>query len=206
MASEPTDLDLVQEVLAGRIEAFEILVRRYQRLVATAALRMGVPRQEVEDVASEVFYKVFRSLRRYEPSHALSTWVYRITVNAALDHRRARRHDARSEEVPASLSDGRPSQLDAAAGQERARLLHEALRRLPDHYRSPLVLTHVEGLTLDQVARILDLPEGTIKSRLFRARAMLKTIIRRHYPGLAPQGAFGTPPSSGAASSFEAPS
>ena len=190
MASEPTDLELVQEVLAGRIEAFEILVRRYQRLVATAALRMGVPRQEVEDVASEVFYKVFRSLKRYEPSHALSTWLYRITVNAALDHRRARRHDARSEELPAGLADDRPSQLDDATGRERADLLHEALTRLPDHYRSPLVLTHVEGLQLDQVARILDLPEGTVKSRLFRARAMLKTIIRRHYPGLVPEGAF----------------
>jgi len=192
MASEPTDLELVQEVLAGRVEAFAILIRRYQRLVATAALRMGVPRQEVEDVASEVFYKVFRSLRRYEPSHALSTWLYRITVNAALDHKRARRHDARSEEIPASLADGGPSQLDAAAGRQRASLLHEALQRLPDHYRSPLVLSHVEGLPLDQVARILDLPEGTVKSRLFRARAMLKTIIRRHYPGLAPEGAFET--------------
>ncbi|HZM69566.1 MAG TPA: sigma-70 family RNA polymerase sigma factor [Candidatus Cryosericum sp.] len=190
MASERTDLELVQEVLAGRIEAFEILVRRYQRLVATAALRMGVPRQEVEDVASEVFYKVFRSLRRYEPSHALSTWLYRITINAALDHRRARRHDARSEELPAALADDRPSQLDDATGRERADLLHEALKRLPDHYRSPLVLTHVEGLQLDQVARILELPEGTVKSRLFRGRAMLKTIIRRHYPGLVPEGAF----------------
>jgi RNA polymerase sigma-70 factor, ECF subfamily len=189
MASEPTDWELVQEVLAGQVERFEILVRRYQRLVATAALRMGVPRQEIEDVANEVFYKVYRSLRRYEPAHSLSTWLYRITVNAALDHRRSRRHDARSEEIPAGLADGAMSQLETAEGRQRAGLLHEALTRLPDHYRTPLVLMHVEGLPLDEVARILDLPEGTIKSRLFRARALLKETIRRHYPGLVPEGA-----------------
>ena len=91
MASEPTDVELVREILAGQVDRFEILVHRYQRLVATAALRMGTPRQEVEDVCNEVFYKVFRSLKRYRPSHALSTWLYRITVNAALDRRRAHR-------------------------------------------------------------------------------------------------------------------
>jgi RNA polymerase sigma-70 factor (ECF subfamily) len=191
MADEPTDVDLVREVLAGRIDRFEILVRRYQRLVATAALRMGVPRQEVEDVSNEVFYKVFRSLRRYEPSHALSTWLYRITVNAALDRRRAHRHEARRVEMPVNLADGRMSPHDAAGESERASLLHEALQRLPGHYRTPLVLTHVEGLALEEVARILDLPEGTVKSRLFRARARLKEIIRRYYPALASAGSVG---------------
>ena len=193
MAVDPTDLEVVREILAGRTERFEVLVAKYQRLVATAALRMGVPRQEVEDVASEVFYKVFRSLHRYEPSHALSTWLYRITVNAALDHRRSRRHDSRSEELSPGLSDGRPSQLETAGERERATLLQEAVGRLPEHYRAPLVLTHVEGLAIEEVARILDLPEGTIKSRLFRARSQLKDIIRRHYPGLVPEGAFEAP-------------
>jgi RNA polymerase sigma-70 factor (ECF subfamily) len=182
MAAEQTDLELVQEVLAGRVEKFEILVRRYQRLVATAALRMGVPRQEIEDVASEVFYKVFRSLHRYEPSHALSTWLYRITVNAAL------RHDASHDEVPASLADSRPSQHEEAGDRERAAMLKEALGRLPDHYRMPLIMTHVEGMPIEAVAQALDLPEGTVKSRLFRARAQLKEILRRHYPGLVPPG------------------
>ncbi len=191
MPAESSDFELVQEILAGRVDKFEILVRKYQRMVATAALRMGVPRQEVEDVASEVFYKVFRSLRRYEPTHALSTWMYRITVNAALDHRRSRRHDSRSEEIPASLADDSPSQLDTAEDRQRAGILHEALGRLPDHYRTPLILTHVEGLSLDEVARILNLPEGTIKSRLFRGRGLLKEIIRRHYPALAPGAAMG---------------
>lgn len=191
MASEPTDVELIREVLAGRVELFEILVRRYQRLVATAALRMGVARQEVEDVANEVFYKVFRNLKRYEPRHALSTWLYRITVNAALDHKRGRRHDALAEEVPASLADNRPSPHDEADEEQRARLLQEALGRIPGHYRAPLVLAHIEGLSVDEVARILDLPEGTVKSRLFRARAMLKAMIRRHYPSLAPIGGAG---------------
>ena len=191
MPGEPTDIELIREVLAGRMDRFEVLVRRYQRLVATAALRMGIPRQEIEDVANEVFYKVFRSLRRYEPTHALSTSLYRITVNAALDRRRSRRIEARSEEIPANLRDGRPSPHESAAREERARLLQQALERIPSHYRTPLVLVHVEGLPVEEAARILDLPEGTVKSRLFRARAMLKEIIRRHFPALAPGGAGG---------------
>jgi RNA polymerase sigma-70 factor (ECF subfamily) len=188
MAGEPTDGELVREVLAGRVDRFEILVRRYQRLVATAALRMGMAREEIDDVTSEVFFKVFRSLHRYAPQHALSTWLYRITVNAALDRRRARRREARREELSPSLADGRPSPRDRAEAGERSRLLREALGRVPDHYRVPLILVHVEGLPLEEAARALDLPEGTVKSRLFRGRAILKEIIRRHYPALAPAG------------------
>ncbi|OLD62379.1 MAG: hypothetical protein AUI47_12720 [Acidobacteria bacterium 13_1_40CM_2_68_5] len=189
MASEPADIELIREVLAGRVERFEILIRRYQRLVATAAVRMGIPREEIEDVSSEVFYKVYRSLARYRPEHALSTWLYRITVNAALDRKRSTRHESRMEELSPTLSDGRPSLDQEASDKERARLLQKALGRIPSHYRAPLVLAHIEGLPLEEIARALDLPEGTIKSRLFRARAMLKEIIRKHYPALAPAGA-----------------
>ncbi len=190
MAEEPTDVDLIRDVLAGRVERFEILVRRYQRLVATAALRMGTPRDEVEDVTSEVFYKVYKSLGRYRPEHALSTWLYRIAINAALDKKRSTRHESRMEELSPSLADGRPSLESQATDLERSRLLQEALERIPGHYRSPLVLAHLEGMPLEEIARVLDLPEGTVKSRLFRARAMLKDIIRRHYPMLAPPGAM----------------
>jgi len=186
MAEEPTDVDLIRDVLAGRVERFEVLVRRYQRLVATAALRMGTPRDEVEDVTSEVFYKVYKSLGRYRPEHALSTWLYRIAINAALDRKRSTRHESRMEELSPSLADGRPSLESQATDLERSRLLQEALERIPGHYRSPLVLAHLEGMPLEEIARVLDLPEGTVKSRLFRARAMLKDIIRRHYPMLAP--------------------
>lgn len=191
MASEPTDVELVREVLAGRVDRFEILVRRYQRLVATAALRMGIAREEIDDVTSEVFFKVYRSLSRYQPQHALSTWLYRITVNAALDRRRARRRQALQEEISPALADGRPSPRDVAEAGERAGLLREALKRVPEHYRVPLILVHVEGLPLDEAARALDLPEGTVKSRLFRGRALLKDIIQRHYPALAPATADG---------------
>jgi RNA polymerase sigma factor (sigma-70 family) len=185
MAGEPTDIEVVREVLDGRVERFEILVRRYQRLVATAALRMGVPRQEVEDMTNEVFYKVYRSLNRYEPTHALSTWLYRITVNASLDRRRSRRHESRMDEIPAGLPDTRPSPHERAGESERALRLRKAVDRLPRRYRAPLLLAHVEAMSLDEVARVLDLPEGTVKSRLFRARAMLKEIILKDYPDLA---------------------
>ncbi len=190
MAGDPTDVDLIREVLSGQVDRFAILIRRYERLVATAALRMGTPREEVEDVTSEVFFKVYKSLARYRPEHALSTWLYRITVNAALDRKRSARHEARREELSPTLADSRPGSEAEAVDRQRARLLQEAMQKIPGHYRSPLVLAHIEGLPLDEIARVLDLPEGTVKSRLFRARAMLKEIIRRHYPDLAPRGAL----------------
>jgi len=186
MAGDPTDFELVREVLAGRVGRFEELVHRYQRLVATAALRMGVPRQEIDVLANEVFFKVYRSLGRYEPQHAFSTWLYKITVNAALDRRRAHKHDALSDEIPVNLRDRRPAPDETADQESRARLLQSALRRIPEHYRAPLILAHVEEMPVEEVARVLGLPEGTVKSRLHRARAQLKTIIRRHYPELEP--------------------
>ncbi len=191
MASEPTDVELIREVLAGRVERFELLIHRYQRLVAAAAARMGVPRQEVDEVANDVFYKVYRSLKRYEPTHAFSTWLDRITVNAALDRRRSRRHDARTDELSPALADPGASPHAEAERRHRTQLLREALARVPGHYRAPLVLMHVEGLPIEEVSRALDLPEGTVKSRLFRGRAMLKQIIERHYPALAPAPAGG---------------
>lgn len=194
MPSEPTDLELVREVLAGRTDRFEILIHRYQRLVATAAFRMGVPRQEIEDMTNEVFYKVYRSLRRYEPAHAMSTWLYRITVNAALDRRRSLRHEASRSELPDDIRDDSPTPDEIAHASSRTHLLHEALGRIPEHYRSPLMLMHVEGLSVEEVSRILNLPEGTVKSRLFRARAMLKQVITRHYPALSPKGETGETP------------
>jgi RNA polymerase sigma-70 factor (ECF subfamily) len=98
------------------------------------------------------------------------------------------------EEIPASLADSGPSPADSASERARAGLLRQALERIPDHYRVPLILVHVEGLAVGEAARALDLPEGTVKSRLFRARAMLKEIIERHYPALAPAGAAGGRP------------
>jgi len=95
------------------------------------------------------------------------------------------------EELSPSLADGRPGLDEQASEKQRAGLLQEALGRVPGHYRAPLVLAHIEGLPLEEFARGLDLPEGTVKSRLFRARAILKEIIRRHYPALAPAGADG---------------
>jgi RNA polymerase sigma-70 factor (ECF subfamily) len=95
----------------------------------------------------------------------------------------------RQEEIPIHLADTRPSPLQRAGDEERAGLVQQAIGRLPDHYRLPLVMVHAEGLGLDEVARVLGLPEGTVKSRLFRARAMLRQIIHRHYPGLEPEAA-----------------
>jgi RNA polymerase sigma factor (sigma-70 family) len=180
------ELDAIGMVLAGRTEAFETIVRNYQNLVASAAYRMGAPRDDIEDIVSEVFVKVYRHLPAYRPEFALSTWIYRIATNHTLDHLRRHRRDRDQEELPLSAADTGPSPRENVLGSERVRLVRQALTELPEKYRIPVVLMHVEGKGIDEIASILSLPAGTVKTRLSRGRERLGVIIRRRFPSLLP--------------------
>lgn len=181
-----SDLQLVARLQKGDKTAFREIVRRHQDKVYRLALRLTRDEARAQDAMQDAFLQVYRKIDQFQEHSAFTTWLYRITVNAALDHRRRRRSDALMDEIPAGLSDTGPSPHQRAVEAQRSDLLKEALQRIPEHYRVPLVLCHVEGLPVEEVARVLDLPEGTVKSRLFRARAILKETIRRHYPALMP--------------------
>lgn len=182
------DLDAVREVLAGRTDRFADLVRRYQRLMGSLVYRMGVPPEDSEDVVSEVFIKVYENLARYRPDHAFSTWIYRIGANHILDYQRKKRRERGRRELDERMADTGPPPSEGAERSELAERVRRLLPLLDERYRACLILMHVEGKKIEEICRILDLPSGTVKTRLARGRARFAEIIRRHDPALLEEG------------------
>jgi RNA polymerase sigma-70 factor (ECF subfamily) len=178
------DQRVVEAVLGGDQRAFATLVTGYQRMVASVAWRYGVGREEVEDLVSEVFIKVYRNLHRYRPEHPFSTWLYRLAANHVLDHGRRRRKERGRTEMPAHLTDPAPGPGQTFESVERGNLVRSAMESVPPRYRETLFLVYVEGLKVEEAARTLGLPQGTIKSRLMRGREAMRKILVRRNPEL----------------------
>jgi len=176
------DLQIVTEVLGGRTERFRELVTRYQNMIAGIAWRAGCRREDVEDVVSEVLFKVYRNLHQYRPDHAFSTWLYKLTANHVVDRSRRLRKERGRSEMPDQLEDHAPGADDTMETDERHALVREALRHFDDRYREVMHLVYVEGLKVEETARILGTPEGTVKTRLMRGREALKKVLMRRNP------------------------
>lgn len=175
------DHGLVDSTLRGDRQAFGELVERYQRLVASVAWRYGIGQMEIEDVVSEVFVKAYQNLHRFRPEHAFSTWLYRLAINHAIDHTRRQRKEQGRTEMPQSLLDPAPTADEGVESGERATLVRSALAKLKAHYRDVLFLVYVEGLKIEEVAGVLGLPQGTVKTRLMRGReALRRALVSRH--------------------------
>ena len=164
------DRQLVARAQGGDPEAFSQLVERHQTMVYRLALgKTGSP-QDAEEVTQTAFLKAWQGLRTFQEKAAFSTWLYRLTANAAVDLLRRRREPALSLDDP----DQAPSPEELSMAAERRRLLWQAIDQLPESHRLPLVLRELEGLSYREIARALDLEEGTVKSRLARGRLMLR--------------------------------
>jgi RNA polymerase sigma-70 factor (ECF subfamily) len=183
LAGAVPDGDLVASCRTGDPEAFTRLVCLHEGMVVNLAARLLGEVEEARDVAQEVFLQVFRTLARFEGRSTLRTWIYRITVNQCHNrrrfwHRRRRDRETPLEDcalplpAPASSSSGSP--YDATLRLERARQVQAALLELRFEHRSVLVLREVEGLSCQEVAAALGVPEGTVKSRLSRAREAMR--------------------------------
>jgi RNA polymerase sigma-70 factor (ECF subfamily) len=177
------DRGLVEAVLRGNSDAFGELVTAYQRLVASVAFRYGTSRQEIEDLVSEIFFKAYANLHRFRPEHAFSTWLYRLAANHVVDHGRRQRKERGRVEMPEQVVDAAPSAGEGIESRERAELVREALDELAPRYRDVLFLVYIEGLKVDDAARTLELPQGTVKTRLMRGRQALRRILERRHPG-----------------------
>ena len=175
------DLEAIRAVLQGDTGAYEDLLTRYQRMVAGIGWRFGFGREDVEDIVSEVFIKAYRNLGRYRPEHPFSTWLYRLASNHVVDRTRRARKERGRTEMPEQVVDPSPGPRHDLEAGERAAVLREAVDGLAAHYREVILLVYVEGLKVDEAARVLGIPEGTVKTRLMRGReALRKTLVRRH--------------------------
>ncbi len=168
------DDELVERARGGDRAALEALLRRYHDRIHLVCLRMCRDPHDAEDATQDALVAVVRGLDRFDGRAAFGTWVYRVATNACLDELRRRRRR------PVPAADGTGAEpvarddpaADAVGGDERARLSHH-LAELPDEFRAPLVLRDVLDLDYTTIAEVLDLPAGTVRSRIARGRSRL---------------------------------
>jgi len=180
-ATTVDDQTLVNQALAGRGEAFGTLVERYDRAVYHLAYRTLRDSEEARDVAQEAFFKAFRSLRTFRPGAKFSTWIFSITYHACCD-RLTRRKRYSNEELPERADSGAGPEQQAIAGDE-ARRLRAAIAQLPEKYRSVITLYHLQGRQYDEIAQVLEIPIGTVKTHLFRAKEQLRRTLNKAATG-----------------------
>lgn len=183
MSDGPSDAGLLDAHLAGDPDAFGELVTRHRDVLWAVALRTTGNPADAEDVLQEALIKALRSVERFERRSAVRTWLYRIVVNAALD--RLRRDAARPT---APLEDVDPADPVDETQQAGDRMdVVAALARLAPDQRAAVVLVHIEGMSVAEAAEVLQVREGTVKSRCSRGRAQLAAILRPGNPGDAPR-------------------
>jgi len=170
------DAELVARYLAGDTSAFDSLMRAHQDRVFGICLRVLRDREAALDATQETFITVFRKADRFSGHSAFSTWLYRVAVNTCHDSiRRSRRHA--TEPLPEWNDPGDPRSGDAIAAADLRPTVETALSSLPEEFRAAVILSDLEGLSLQMVADALDVPLGTVKSRVFRGRRLLAGLL-----------------------------
>lgn len=178
------DAELVREAIRGGEGSFEELVRRYQRPIVGYVYRMLGDYESALDVSQEVFIKVHNSLARFDSGFKFSTWIYRIAHNAAIDH--MRRNSANTFSLETENADGayelqvecqKPSPEKLRELSEWRTEIEAVIAELPVAYRELIILRHGRDLSYDEIAEVTELPLGTVKNRLFRAREMMRCLL-----------------------------
>ncbi len=183
------DRELVAAILAGEQERFAELVQRYERRLINYVYRMIRNYEDAHDLAQEIFIKVYMALDRYDPKYQFSTWIFRIAQNAAIDQIRKKTLPEESLTKEDRQEGGeRQMQIEADVVSpyravfniEMADAIETAVQDLPEDYRDLIELRHFAELSYDEIAEVKQLPLGTVKNKLFRARNMLKERLE-HY-------------------------
>jgi RNA polymerase sigma-70 factor (ECF subfamily) len=183
MTDERTDEYWVERYLAGETDAFDHLVHRTQNRLYPTIQRIVGSRDEALDVLQETYLKVFRNIRRFQRGCSFYTWVYRIAVNQAISSRRKRKlpnfriagtADTGSHEFEPLDPSSAGSGLDNLLRAERVKLVDDTLRSLPPAWTAVLVMCDYDELRYDEIAAVLDVPIGTVRSRIHRAREELR--------------------------------
>ena len=186
--SEPSDHELIDQTLGGSDKAFDALIRRYQkRLVHSLEHALG-SREDALDAAQQAFVSVWKNLTRFRRDAAFYSWLYRIALNAAKTAQRRRHIDTGSldrlreygEQAQDSAPSANPDHVVTSA--ERAELVQRGLHSIADEFRQPLVLREIDGMSYEEIAVALQIPVGTVRSRIFRARQELIQHLKRLFP------------------------
>jgi len=180
------DLELLKRCLAGENSAWEALLRVYTRKIYNFCYRFTGRNAEAEDLAQEVFIKVFQTLRTYDASQSsFSTWLHRVARNHLVDHYRRTKKDRLTSSIEEDLTglEEKPSHGLGPTGyveaRERKELLQQGLDQLSPDLREAVVLRDLHDLDYAEIAQVLEVPEGTVKSRINRGRLELARVLKR---------------------------
>jgi RNA polymerase sigma-70 factor, ECF subfamily len=192
------DAALVSELKAGSEEAFAMLIAQYHQPLYSLIARSLPNPVDAADITQDVFVKVFRSIRSFNGDSSLRTWIYRIALHESSNQKRWwSRHKKQEVTIDADLSDDGgettfclsdtladtgDSPYDRAAQSEVRERVEEALRQVPETFRTVVILREIEGMAYDEIAEILNINMGTVKSRLLRGRAALRTLLTGQIP------------------------
>jgi RNA polymerase sigma-70 factor (ECF subfamily) len=185
-----TDQEIVTLAREGREAAYRELIRRYERPVFSLILRMVRDRQLAEDLAQETFIKALNAISSYRQEFKFSSWIFKIANNAAIDHLRRRElatlsidgapHATTADDIEATalqVGDKSETPLAELEARELGTAIERAIGRLRPEYRSCIMLRHVEGMAYEEIAQLLDLPLGTVKTYIHRARHELRDML-----------------------------
>lgn len=179
---QPPDEELIASILAGKQELFRELVSRYQGRLVNYLYRILRNEEDAHDLAQEVFVKIYGALDRFDPRYRFSTWLFRVAQNAAIDKIRKRRikvvslhrDDGDGDGGDWELPGNDPTPYQDVRNIERGSAIRQAIDELPWEYRELITLRHYGELSYDEIAKMKEMPLGTVKNKLFRGRQMLK--------------------------------
>ncbi|MCF6288655.1 MAG: RNA polymerase sigma factor RpoE [Proteobacteria bacterium] len=187
MSDKEIDLELVKQAQKGDIKAFEMLVQRYQQKVGGVISKLIKDYHEIQDITQDVFIKVYKALPNFRGDSAFYTWIYRIAINTAKNHlvaksRRIQNSDIEPVEAE-NFSGGYENQnFDTPDAeyerQEIEKVVHDSIAELPEDLKQAIVLREVEGMSYEEIAKKMDCPIGTVRSRIFRARDAVENALK----------------------------
>ncbi len=172
--SKPDDTKLIEQCIEGDRQAFETLLIQYEKPVFNAAYRMLHNREDASDVTQTVFLKVYENFDSFDPSRRFFSWIYRITLNESINwlSKQNRLEPLQHE----TADDGRSTEQEVDSAQRSAKL-QAALMAIKTDYRAVVILKHFLGCSYMEISEVLEIPEKTVKSRLYSARQMLKDAL-----------------------------
>lgn len=185
---------LVEKFLDGDLEAFEELVLLFDKKIYNYCYRMTNNSDDAEDLAQEVFIKVYRNLKAFRKDSKFSTWIYRIAYNTCIDNHRKKRFkllplnrggdDERDMDIPSPT----PLPEDQVISDEQYSIIKECIARLKPEYKSAIILRDIQNYSYREIADILNIPMGTVKSNISRARALLRDDLKSRLAGRDERG------------------
>jgi RNA polymerase sigma-70 factor (ECF subfamily) len=181
---------LIEQCLKGQQSSFSELIDKYKNLVFNLAYRMTYNLQDAEDISQEVFIRVYKSLYNFNPNYKFSTWLYQMTLNLCRDRFRKGKIPSVSLDTPLDkddqkdlrsiIPDNQNNPEDIIIRTEQTNFVNELISSLPLKYREVIVLRHLRDLSYEEMSKILNISLGSVKTRLFRARELLKNKLKKN--------------------------